>query len=190
MEMNDETQEFSYWPSVGLASVLMGIVMFAISTITGYVQINSEPTGAIFQPAYFGYIFLCLIGAFTGMLAVWHFARESGQPFTLGKGALIGFLAGVGVVIISSVLGQLWNLIDPNFKDQMMKSMIANVDAMSNIPEDARKTQIDAIAQQFRESGSITGILKQMAYGIPFYGVLNLLTGLIGVKLFAKEKEV
>jgi len=178
----------NYWSSVGIAAVIFGFAVFVISLISGYMQINSEPTGSFITGAMFGYLITCLVGAFAGMLAVWHYTREQEPFLKLGRGALIGLLAGGVLVVISGILNYIWRFIDPSYTDRIMQAMIDNVDAMQNIPDDVKQQQIDAIAQQFQNADSFTGTLKQMPYGLPLYGILNLLTGMIGVKLFGRDE--
>lgn len=175
----------SYWISVGVASFIFGIIAFAISIISAYTTINSEPTGSFFNPSQLVGILACLIGAFGGMLATWHYAREHDVAIKLGKGALIGFLAGVGITVVSVLLGQIWQVIDPDMTQKMIDSMIANMEAM-DMPEQQKQQMIDATVESVRSQQSIG---TQLLWGIPIYGVLNLLTGMIGAKVFGKEEN-
>lgn len=177
--------EPNYWQSVGIASLIFGIIIFAISMISGYIQINSEPSGSILSPMTLFSIVTCLIGAFGGMAAVWHFANEYDTPMKLGKGALIGFLTGVGITIMTIILSQFWELIDPDYTEKLVKSAIANIEEM-DLPGDAKQQMIDQTASSVESNQSI---FWQLVIGIPLYGILNLLTGMIGVKVFAKQEE-
>jgi hypothetical protein len=103
----------------------------------------------------------------------------------LGQGALIGFLTGVGMVVISILLSKVWLLIDPDFTQKMMDSMMANFEAM-DMPEAQKQQMMDSTAEQFESNQSI---LTQLMWGIPVSGILNLLTGMLGVALFARDKE-
>ncbi|MDX1618360.1 MAG: DUF4199 domain-containing protein [Balneolaceae bacterium] len=173
----------SYWRSVGIAAVIFSLVTFAMQIITGYIQINSEPSGSLFSPAMFLNIILCLVGAFGGLVAVWHFVREYNVSLKLGKGALIGFLTGTAIVLIGVVLNEVWNLIDPDYSQQLIDSMIANYEQL-DLPDDTRQQMIDQVAQQANPT-----IGSQLLWGIPSFGILNLLTGMIGAKVFGKEEQ-
>lgn len=176
----------SYWSSVLVAGLLFGIIVFALTLLTNYATINAEPTGSYISPPQYIGIFACLLGAFGGMLATWHYSREYDEVvITLGRGALIGFLTGACIVLVTTVLNQLWLLVDPDMTEKMIDSTIANYEAM-DIPEQQKQNLIDASVESMRGSQSM---LMQFLVGIPLYGILNLLTGMIGAKLFGKQEE-
>ncbi len=175
----------SYWTSVTVSSLIFGIVAFILSIISGYAVINSEPSGSFFSPVQLVGVLVCLIGAFGGMLATWHYAREFDVPIKLGRGALIGFLTGVGITIITVLLGQVWQLVDPDMTQKMVDSTVANMEAM-DMPEEQKQQMIDSTAESIRSQQSIS---TQFLWGIPMYGILNLITGMIGAKIFGKKEE-
>lgn len=181
-EQHADTQP-SYWASVGIAALIFSLITTALQLISGYMQINAEPTGAMFSPTMLFSVIVCLVGAFGGMAAVWHYANEYQITMTLGRGALIGFLTGAAMVLIGIVLNKLWLVIDPDMNQKMMESMIANFEAME-VPDETKQQMIDSVAAQANPS-----IGMQLLYGIPMYGILNLLTGMLGVSLFARKKE-
>lgn len=175
----------SYWSSVAIASVLFGIIAFIISITMIYITINSEATGSFFSPSQLIGVLGCLVGAFGGMVATWHYASEFDVPIKLGKGALIGLFTGFGISLISVLLNQLWGLIDPDMTQQMIDSMVANFEAM-DLPEEQKQQMIDSTVQNMRSQQSIG---SQLLWGLPMYGILNLLTGMIGAKLFGKDED-
>lgn len=181
-ERHTNTQS-SYWASVGIAALIFGLLTTVLQLISNYMQINSEPTGSFFSPSMLFGLVVCLVGAFGGMLAVWHYANEFDITMKLGKGALIGFLTGTAMVLIGIVFNKLWLLFDPDMHQKMMESMIANFEAME-VPEETKQQMIDSAAAQANPS-----IGMQLLYGIPIFGILNLLTGMLGVALFARKKE-
>ena len=114
MNEDENTQELSfgdYLPSIGIVGVIFSLVSFVIGLFFGYQQINAEPTGSIMSPMMFSGIVICLVSALAGLLAVWHFTREVTPFMTLGQGALIGFLTGAVIVLVSVVLNELWILL-------------------------------------------------------------------------------
>lgn len=173
----------SYLASVGIAAVIFSLLTTVLQLISGYMQINAEPTGSLFSPTMLFGLVVCLVGAFGGMVAVWHYANEYKITMKLGKGALIGFLTGAAIVLIGIVLNKLWLLVDPDMQQKMMESTIANFEAM-DMPEETKQQMIDQAASQANPS-----IGMQLLYGIPIFGILNLLTGMLGVSLFARNKE-
>lgn len=176
--------EPSYWMSVATAGLIFGIIAFVLSLISGYAIINSEPTGSFFSPTQLIGTLACLIGAFGGMMATWHYAREFDLAVKLGKGALIGFLTGVCIAIVSVVLGQVWQLVDPDMTQRIIDSTVANMEAM-DMPDDQKQQMIDGTVESIQSQNSIG---TQLLWGIPLYGILNLITGMIGAKLFSKQE--
>ncbi|MDR8393083.1 DUF4199 family protein [Aliifodinibius sp. S!AR15-10] len=184
-EVQPEKESPSYWTSVGIASLLFGIIAFVISIITVYATINAEPTGSFFSPTQLIGVLGCLVGAFGGMVATWHYAKEYDVVIKLGKGALIGFLTGVGITVISTLLNQVWLLFDPDMTQKMIESTVANFEAM-DMPDEQKQQMIDATVESMRGQNNIG---TQLLWGIPMYGILNLLTGMIGAKVFGKEES-
>ena len=179
--MNDKTP--SYWPSVAIASLVTALMVTALSIMGGYMTINSEPTGAIFNSSQIFGIVSCFVGAVGGVLVNWHYANEYEITYNIGKGALLGLLVGILASIFSVILGQLWYLIDGNYMKEMMDWSMANIDAM-NIPEDAKMKAMEG----FDNPNSMKNILIGTGVTILGLGVINIISGLIGAKLFASEE--
>lgn len=175
----------SYWTSVSIAGLIFGIVVFALSIIISYITINSEPSGSLLSPMQFVGTIVCLIGAFGGMLATWHYANEYDVPFTLGKGALIGLFVGIVIALINVLLTQGWHLIDPNMTQRLIDHTVANIQA-SSMPDQQKQQTIDMMADTLKNRNSIG---TQLLWGLPLYGILNLITGMIGAKIFSKKEE-
>lgn len=189
--MNEEesTQKLTfsdYLPSAGIVGTIFSLVSFVIGLLFGYQQINAEPSGSLMSPMLFSGVVICLVSALAGFLAVWHFAREVTPFLTLGQGALIGFLTGAVIVLVSVVLNEIWILIfDPEYTSKIMDATIANIEAME-MPEESKQQMIDAMAESLSGGQSIW---QQIFWGIPVTGLLNLVTGLIGVKIFGEKNE-
>jgi len=187
MEESQQTSNTnpSYWESVGIAGLIFGILVFVLGLIITYITINSEPTGSMFSPMQFVGVLVCLIGAFGGMLATWHYAREYDVAFTLGTGALIGLFTGIAVTLINILLSQGWHLIDPKMTQHLINHTVANIKA-SDMGDQQKQQTIDMMAKSLKNRNSIG---TQLLWGLPMYGVLNLLTGMIGAKIFSKKEE-
>ena len=187
--IKQEEQNFSfndYWPSIGIVGAIFSLISFVAGLFFGYQQINSEPTGSFFSPIMLSGVIVCLVTSVAGLLAVWHFTREVSPKLKLGQGAVIGFLTGAVIVVISVILNELWiMLVDPEYTQKIMESTIANIEAM-DMPQSAKDDMIDAMAESIEQSQSF---LRQIFWGVPITGLLNLITGLIGVKLFAEKEE-
>lgn len=174
-----------YLPSAGLVGGIFAVVIFAISIIFGYMQINAEPSGSPFGLSSISGIFVCLIGAFSGLVGVWHFSKEVTPRFKMGQGAAIGFLTGAVVAVVSVLLTNIWQFIDPEYTQKLLESMIANFEMME-IPDEMLDTMIESTEESINP-----GLMRQLFLSIPIQGVLSTLTALIGTKMFAqKEDEV
>lgn len=185
----NEDRSRNLWDAVIFAGSIMAVLLFSLSTIFGYIQINSEPDGALLQPSIGGSFIVCLIGAFAGMLTVWYYVHYVQSHLTLGRGAWLGVLTGLIVILGENILASVWNWIDADYTQRLMESIIANIEKM-DIPENMKQQQIDMIGQQYRQVNSLSGFFKQVLYGFPLYAILNVITAMIGVKVFGREKEV
>lgn len=177
-QLNGVEENPSYWESVGIAALIFAIFTFAINTVFKYTMASGS--GGAFL-SMISIAVVCLCGAFGGMLAVWHYAKTYDISFKLGKGALIGLLTGIVIAIILLILNKLWQIIDPGLHQQIVEASIEKLEA-ADIPED----QLETIKQQMKEG---TSFIRQLIGGLLMYGIPNIITGMIGVPLFAKEEE-
>lgn len=175
-----------YWPSIGIVGAIFSVVTFVLGLFFGYQQINSEPSGSFLSPFMISTGVICLISSVAGLIAVWHFTKEVSPKLKLGQGAVIGFLTGAVVVIVSVLLSELWVLLfDPEYNQKILESVIANFEAM-DMPQSAKDDMIDGMAESI-ESGQ--SLFRQIFMGVPITGLINLITALIGVKIFAEKEE-
>jgi hypothetical protein len=181
-EGKNRQQEF--WPSVLKIGAIFALIGFVINIMFGYLQIASEPTGTLFSPLMTGGVVVCLATCAGGLVAVWHMSKHVTPFLKLGNGALIGFMTGAVIVVISTLLNEFWHTIDPDYTERLLESIVENVEAM-DLPADTRDDMIDQMAAGVRD----TSIVSQLFYGIPVTGLLNLLTGMLGVRFFAKKTE-
>lgn len=174
-----------FLPSAAIVGLIFSIITFAIGLAVGYYEISSEPSGAIFSPSMLSGSVICLISLLGGALAVWHFTKEVNPHIQLGQGAALGFLTGAAMVIFSALFGEFWNFIDPEYTEKLVEATIANIEAM-DLPSGQKQPMIDTMASSVR---SQQNFLTQILWGIPITGILNLLTGMVGVKIFAKKEN-
>lgn len=185
-EQAESNNEPSYWTSVSIAGLIFGIIVFALSLVTTYSVINSEPTGSLFSPVQISlWVLVCLVGAFGGMLAIWHYTNEHDVSLKLGKGALVGLFTGIAIAVVVVILNQLWQVIDPDMTQKAIDSTIANIEA-ADLPDAQKQQAIDSMVQGMRNQNSIG---SQLMYNLPMFGILNVLTGMIGAKVFGSSKE-
>lgn len=176
----------NYWPTIVIVGVIFSLISFVVGLFFGYQQINSEPAGSFFSPFMLSTGVICLLTSFAGLVAVWHYTKEISPRLKLGQGAVIGFLTGAVITIFSVLFSELWVMIfDPEYTEKILESMIANIEAM-DMPAGTKDDMIDAIAESIETQQSF---LRQIFWGVPITGLLNLITALIGVKIFAEKEE-
>lgn len=181
--MENEQIQPSYWNSVILASLITAIVVTAFSLIGGYMTIGSEPTGSFFSSAQLFSTIGCLIGALGGLFVNWHYVKENDITYKIGKGALLGLMVGFGATVFSVIISQIWNVIDPGFQEALIEWNIQNFEAMQ-LP--AEQTE-QAIAG-FEDPNSLQNIGLQALITFIGLGIVNVISGLIGAKVFASEE--
>ncbi|REL24569.1 DUF4199 domain-containing protein [Rhodohalobacter sp. SW132] len=174
-----------YMPSAGIVGAIFSVITFAIGLAIGYQQIGSEPSGSFLSPTMLGGVVICLVSCLAGALAVWHFTKEVTPFIKLGQGAALGFITGAVMVILTAILGEIWNFIDPSYTENLVEATIANVEAM-DLPDSQKDQMIDGMAESVRSQQSFG---SQIIWGIPMNGLLNLVTAMIGVKIFAKKEN-
>ncbi|MFN1836242.1 DUF4199 domain-containing protein [Balneola sp. MJW-20] len=182
--MDNEQGYPSYWSSVLMASVITALIFFIVSLIGGYSTINAEPSGSLIQPAQFISMLACLFAAVGGVFANWHYARGNDLTYKIGKGALLGLLTGVIAAIISVILGLIWEVIDPAYAQNVMDATIANFEAMPNMTQE----MIEQTRQQMEFAETPLGLLVSAGTAAIMLGIVNVVSGLIGAKIFASEE--
>lgn len=182
---NDSNTFGNYWQSVVIVAAIFSLISFALGIFFGYRQINAEPSGAIFSPMMFSGVLICLITCIAGAVTVWHYTKEVSPLINLGQGALVGFLTGAVIVLFSVLLNEIWTFVDPSYTEKLVEAAIANVEEM-DLPAGSKEDMIDTMAESVRSSQSVT---QQIFWGIPITGLLNLISGMIGAKIFGKKSE-
>ncbi len=181
MENEQMTAEnASYWTSVFIGGLIAAVVLSVLGLVSQYMTVASEPTGSSFTVSQAIGTFACLLGAIGGFIATRHYAKEFDITFPIGKGALIGLMAGLVAVVISTLITWVWTtLIDPEINQAVYDWAIANLEAQ-NMTDD----QMEMAKGFIPEPGiSIVTVLISAAV----LGILNAISGLVGAKVFASE---
>lgn len=175
----------SYWPSVLVGALIVGIIMSLLGVLSQYLTISSEPSGSSFTLGQSIGILACLISAIGGFIATRHYAKEFEITFPIGKGALIGFFTGAVGVLISSVISLIWTyVIDPELNQAVYDWSVRNLEAQ-NLPAEQFEMALNFIP----EPGSLTTLMWTLVIGLVSVGILNLISGIIGAKVFASEED-
>lgn len=183
--MENEQVQASYWPSVMIGAITIAIIMVVMSILSQYMMINSEPTGSSFNMAQMIGILVCFIAAIGGVISTRHFAKTNDITFPIGKGAVMGLLTGVIGVLISTVLALIWTyVVDPSLNQAVYDWQIANLEA-----QNMSQQQLEMAMGFIPEPGSTSALMWQVGIGLVSIGILNLISGIIGAKIFASEEE-
>ncbi len=183
--MENENMEMpSYWPSVIIGALFVGIVSSIFGLVSQYMTINSEPTGAPFTVADSLGIVSCLVAAFGGFISVRHYAKENDITFKIGKGAVIGLFVGFVGTIVGTVINLIWTyVIDTNLTQNFYDWQIRDLETQ-NLPQEQFEMALNFIP----EPGSISALLWVIGFGLIGFGIVNLITGIIAAKVFASEE--
>lgn len=173
----------SFLKNALLVGGLVGVVAGLISIYSSHSIINSEFDGNGMPPGTYTSLVTCLIGALAGLLSV-KLQSIIQIEMTMGRGALIGLVAGITVAILSGLTNQLWQLLNPQFAEELVQAMMANYERIPGFSAQ----MADEIAASTLESMTTTkGILQSIGLGALLYGILNALSGMIGAKLFCDD---
>lgn len=182
-------------PSYLPYAIQYGAVLSVVGTIITYAAMyqfmSQPPKGSIISLAQLVPLFTCLVAGFGGMLVVRSFAKATDLPMKAGQGAVIGVVTGAIITGFMMVLGLVWTkIIDPTLMARYMEATIANFEAIPNLPQETLDTMVDATYQQSIAQNSFMGIVKSSLMSLAALGVINLITGIIGVSIFAKKEEI
>lgn len=184
------TNQPSYINAAAYAGLTFGVIISAITTVSGYMAINQEPSGSLFGLTTIAAAVSCLFGAFAGLFGARLYARETGIPIKLGTGAVLGVVTGLVIAFVATIIGVIWHfLIDTNFTENLMEATIANIEMMDMLPADAREDMIDGIYAQFQNQYTMGGIFASLGISALIYMALNAISGILGIKFFAEQPE-
>lgn len=170
----------SYWNAVITAGLITAIVYIIIGLASSYLTIGGS-TGA---GQGLG-ISACLVSSIAGVIANRLYAKGFNLTYPIGKGALLGFLAGLVTLIVGTAISLFWTeIIDTGMNDALMQSTIANLETQG-----LTQDQIDQALSLSLEPGSMIYILVQFGIGFVSLSIINVISGIISAKIFAKEEE-
>lgn len=178
-QQNAPTEDPSYWNSVFIVGIVFGIILSIGQLLEGYYAID---TGS--EAGWIGSV-ICLIAAFSGLAAVWHYAQDYDIAISLGRGALIGFLTGVVAQLISFGIIEVWEAMNPSYAEAYKEAQIAVLENNPDLPEEWKQSSID-----FLHDPGLAWTLLMVIGGTLFNGVLSMLTGMLGSKTFGKQDQV
>ena len=99
------------------------------------------------------------------------------------------FTATIIAAVVGGIIGQIWNLVDPTLMERFADTMIGAFEMNDQIPESQKDEIITSMEESFEDQSSMGGVLKGIAINAGVLGFVNLLSGMIGAKIFASEEE-
>lgn len=175
----------SYWPSVIIGAIIVAAISSILGILSQYMTISNEPTGAQFSLGQAVGSIVCLLAIVGGFIATRHYAKNNDVTFKIGKGAVIGFLTGALGAVFSTVLSLIWTkIIDTSLNQNFYDWQMRNLEAQ-NLPQE----QFEMMQGFITDPGSTNAILMGLGIGILMFGILNLISGMIGAKIFASPEE-
>lgn len=165
-----------------ISAAIFAVVGTALAIYGGYIIINSEPTGSPFPPGAWMNMVVCLLGAFTALLTIKLHVEEE-PVMMMGRGAVIGLVTGLILAALMTLLGMAWEFADPEYSSNVVEAMSRHFEAIPNFPEE----QIDKMLADMEAQFTLLGRLKGFGISAALYGVLNALTGMLGVRIFAEK---
>jgi hypothetical protein len=177
----------SYMPFALRLAVIFAIIAFVGNLVITYTVIGMEPSMMTLLIPSISSTVVCLIAAVAGLLVVRGYIKATDLRVPVGKGAVIGLVTGVLIAVISGVLGILWDFVDPNMTKNMMNSMLAATSSIPGMDEAARQRAED----QMMASDPTQWSTRLMGLGIGTlgFGIVNMITGMIGAAVFSKKEE-
>ncbi len=187
--MENEEMNPSYWPSVIVGALIVSIATTVAGLGLLYFVAGSEPSMGIMITSSLFVPITCLVGLIGGIISTRHYAKTHDVTFPIGTGALIGLFTGVIAAIIGGVLGLIWDLVDPTLLDRFAETMVGAIEMNEQIPDSQKDQIITDMEQNFADQQSAGGMVKSIAIQCGILGFVNLLSGMIGAKIFASEEE-
>ncbi|MFY0698412.1 MAG: DUF4199 family protein [Balneola sp.] len=187
--MENEEMKPSYWPSVIQAAIIVAVVTSVVGLGLVYYVAGSEPSMGVMMISGLSIPITCLIGLIGGILATRSYAKAFDITFPIGTGAQIGLFTGIIAAVVGGIIGQIWGLVDPSLMERFADTMIGAFEMNDQIPEAQKDEIITSMEEGFEDQSSMGGILKGIAINAGVLGFVNLLSGMVGAKIFASEEE-
>ncbi len=184
--MELDQQKPSFIRQAVTIGLIFAAVLFFLEILTGLMVIYSSPSAGMLVLSMFSGAVGCLVAAFAGMFGTRMYVREFAVPMTFGDGAKLGLVTGLVVAFGNTFLDVLWLTINPGFQENLLEASIENIEAMQ-IPEEQKDQMIDALYTETQDAGSASAIGINLVGQVFIFGILNTLTGMLGVRFFATQ---
>ncbi len=168
----------SYWNAVITAGLITGTILTVIQLTTSYMTIaGSSATGMA--------IIGCLIASIAGIISNWMYAKGYDLTYPIGKGALLGVFSGIITSIVTFSLQLFWTkVIDTGMNEAIIEATLKSFEDQGLSQE-----EIDMAQSFIPDPNSLVGLIITFLSALAMYVVINLISGIISAKIFAKEEE-
>ena len=168
----------SYWNAVITAGLITGTILTVIQLTTSYMTIaGSSATGMA--------IIGCLIASIAGIISNWMYAKGYDLTYPIGKGALLGVFSGIITSIVTFSLSLFWTkVIDTGMNEAIIEATLKSFEDQGLSQE-----EIDMAQSFIPDPNSLVGQIITFLSALAMYVVINLISGIISAKIFAKEEE-
>ena len=168
----------SYWNAVITAGLITGTILTVIQLTTSYMTIaGSSATGMA--------IIGCLIASIAGIISNWMYAKGYDLTYPIGKGALLGVFSGIITSIVTFSLSLFWTkVIDTGMNEAIIEATLKSFEDQGLSQE-----EIDMAQSFIPDPNSLVGLIITFLSALAMYVAINLISGIISAKIFAKEEE-
>ena len=168
----------SYWNAVITAGLITGTILTVIQLTTSYMTIAGSSTTGM---AIIG----CLIASIAGIISNWMYAKGYDLTYPIGKGALLGVFSGIITSIVTFSLSLFWTkVIDTGMNEAIIEATYKSFEDQGLSQE-----EIDMAQSFIPDPNSLVGLIITFLLALAMYVVINLISGIISAKIFAKEEE-
>lgn len=168
----------SYWNAVITAGLITGTILTVIQLTTSYMTIAGSSTTGM---AIIG----CLIASIAGIISNWMYAKGYDLTYPIGKGALLGVFSGIITSIVTFSLSLFWTkVIDTGMNEAIIEATLKSFEDQGLSQE-----EIDMAQSFIPDPNSLVGLIITFLSALAMYVVINLISGIISAKIFAKEEE-
>jgi hypothetical protein len=168
----------SYWNAVITAGLITGTILTVIQLTTSYMTIAGSSTTGM---AIIG----CLIASIAGIISNWMYAKGYDLTYPIGKGALLGVFSGIITSIVTFSLQLFWTkVIDTGMNEAIIEATLKSFEDQGLSQE-----EIDMAQSFIPDPNSLVGLIITFLLALAMYVVINLISGIISAKIFAKEEE-
>lgn len=168
----------SYWNAVITAGLITGTILTVIQLTTSYMTIAGSSTTGM---AIIG----CLIASIAGIISNWMYAKGYDLTYPIGKGALLGVFSGIITSIVTFSLQLFWTkVIDTGMNEAIIEATYKSFEDQGLSQE-----EIDMAQSFIPDPNSLVGLIITFLLALAMYVVINLISGIISAKIFAKEEE-